>query len=82
MNPDSEGPYSRGMDLTKLVITYGGKWVGNFYDGGETDFVKVCKNLTYNELFRVVQVVANVDLTRFSIELRTLVDTGVRLRPA
>ncbi|KAK3189684.1 hypothetical protein Dsin_029245 [Dipteronia sinensis] len=33
-------------------------------------------------LFRVVQGVANVDLTRFAIELRTLVDTSVRLRPA
>ncbi|KAK2662228.1 hypothetical protein Ddye_000802 [Dipteronia dyeriana] len=45
-------------------------------------FVKVCRNLTYSELSRVVQGVANVDLTRFSIELRTLVDTGVRLRPS
>ncbi|KAK2641338.1 hypothetical protein Ddye_023101 [Dipteronia dyeriana] len=70
------------MDPTKLVITYGGKWVGNFYEGGETEFVKVCRNLSYSELSRVVQGVANVDLTRFSIELRTLVDTGVRLRPA
>ncbi|KAK2634566.1 hypothetical protein Ddye_029358 [Dipteronia dyeriana] len=67
---------------TKLVITYGGKWVGNFYEGGETEFVKVCRNLTYSELSRVVQGVTNVDLTRFSIELRTLVDTGVRLRSA
>ncbi|KAK2648636.1 hypothetical protein Ddye_016125 [Dipteronia dyeriana] len=64
------------MDPTKLVITYGGKWVGNFYEGGETEFVKVCRNLTYNELSRVVQGVTNVDLTRLSIELRTLVDTG------
>ncbi|KAK2655534.1 hypothetical protein Ddye_008586 [Dipteronia dyeriana] len=56
--------------------------VGNFYEGGETEFVKVCRNLTYSELSRVVQGVANVDLTRFSIELRTLVDTGVRLRLA
>ncbi|KAK2638662.1 hypothetical protein Ddye_026457 [Dipteronia dyeriana] len=70
------------MDPTKLVITYSGKWVGNFYEGSETEFVKVCRNLTYSELSRVVQGVANVDLTRFSIELRTLVDTGVRLRPA
>ncbi|KAK2638943.1 hypothetical protein Ddye_026738 [Dipteronia dyeriana] len=82
MNKDSEGPSSRGMDPTKLVITYGGKWVGNFYEGGETEFAKVCRNLTYSELSRVVQDVANIDLTRFSIELRTLVDTGVRLRPA
>ncbi|KAK2663450.1 hypothetical protein Ddye_002024 [Dipteronia dyeriana] len=65
------------MDPTKLVITYGGKWMGNFSEGGETVFVKVCKNLTYIELSRVVQSVANVDLTRFSIELRTLVDTGL-----
>ncbi|KAK2643814.1 hypothetical protein Ddye_019009 [Dipteronia dyeriana] len=82
MNKDSEGPSSRGMDLTKLVITYGGKWVGNFYEGGKTKFAKVCRNLTYSELSRVVQGVVNIDLTRFSIELRTLVDTGVRLRPA
>ncbi|KAK2661446.1 hypothetical protein Ddye_000020 [Dipteronia dyeriana] len=35
----------------------------------------------YGELSRDVQGVTNVDLTRFTIELRTLVDTGVRLRP-
>ncbi|KAK4857578.1 hypothetical protein QYF36_002974 [Acer negundo] len=70
------------MNLTKLVITFGGKWVGNFYKGGETNFVKVRRNLTYVELSRVVQSVANVDLTRFTIELRTLVDIGVRLRSA
>ncbi|TXG52692.1 hypothetical protein EZV62_021861 [Acer yangbiense] len=73
---------SEGNDPTKLVITYGGKWVGNFYEGGETEFLKVHKNLTYDELLRVVQGVANVDLRRFTIDLRTLVDTGVRLRPA
>ncbi|KAK2663136.1 hypothetical protein Ddye_001710 [Dipteronia dyeriana] len=82
MNPDSESPSSRGMDPTKLVITYGSKWMENFYEGGETEFVKVYKNLTYNELSRVLQGVANVDLTRFSIELRTLIDTRVRVRPA
>ena len=70
------------MDRTKLVITYGGKWVGNFYEGGETELKKVHRNLTYAELTRLVQGVANVDVTRFTIELRTLVDTGVRLRPA
>ncbi|KAK2646814.1 hypothetical protein Ddye_022009 [Dipteronia dyeriana] len=70
------------MDPTKLVITYGGEWVENFYEGGETEFVKVCRNLTYGKLSRVVQDITNVDLTRFTIELRTLVDTVVRLRPA
>ncbi|KAK2638396.1 hypothetical protein Ddye_026191 [Dipteronia dyeriana] len=70
------------MDPKKLVITYDGKWVGNLYEGGETEFVKICRNLTYSELSKVVQVVANVGLTRFSIELRTLVDTGVRFRLA
>ncbi|KAK0599605.1 hypothetical protein LWI29_006871 [Acer saccharum] len=73
---------SAGNDPKKLVITYGGKWVGNFYESGETEFLKVQKNLTYDELLRVVQGVANVDLRRFTIELRTLVDTDVRLRPA
>ncbi|KAK1553143.1 hypothetical protein Q3G72_029608 [Acer saccharum] len=71
-----------GMEPTKLVITYGGKWVGNFYEGGETELKKVNRNLTYAELSRLVQGVANIDLTRFTIDLRTLVDTGVRLRPA
>ncbi|TXG68965.1 hypothetical protein EZV62_003900 [Acer yangbiense] len=71
-----------GKDPTKLVITYGGKWVGNFYEGGETEFLKVHRNLSYDELLKVVQGVANVDLRRFTIELRTLVDTGVRFRPA
>ena len=70
------------MDRTKLVITYGGKWVGNFYEGGETELKKVHRNLTYAELTMLVQGVANVDVTRFTIELRTLVDTGVRLRPS
>ncbi|KAK1550745.1 hypothetical protein Q3G72_024002 [Acer saccharum] len=64
------------MESTKLVITYGGKWVENFYEGGETELKKVHRNLT------LVQGVANIDLTRFTIDLRTLVDTGVRLRPA
>ncbi|TXG69643.1 hypothetical protein EZV62_004578 [Acer yangbiense] len=81
-NRDDPGPSFGGKDPTKLVITYGGKWVGNFYEGGETEFLKVHKNLTYDELLRVVQGVANVDLRRFTIELRTLVDTSVRLRPA
>ncbi|KAK1581633.1 hypothetical protein Q3G72_007566 [Acer saccharum] len=72
----------KGMEPTKLVITYGGKWVGNFYEGGETELKKVNRNLTYAELSRLVQGVANIDLTRFTIDLRTLVDTGVRLRPA
>ncbi|KAK1555600.1 hypothetical protein Q3G72_028777 [Acer saccharum] len=72
----------KGKDPTKLVITYGGKWVGNFYEGGETEFLKVHRNLSYDELLRAVQGVANVDLRRFTIELRTLVDTGVRFRPA
>ncbi|TXG69381.1 hypothetical protein EZV62_004316 [Acer yangbiense] len=81
-NRDDPSPSFGGKDPTKLVITYGGKWVGNFYKGGETEFLKVHKNLTYDELLRVVQGVANVDLRRFTIELRTLVDTGVRLRPA
>ena len=54
----------------------------NFYEGGETEFLRVHRNLTYDELLMVVQGVANVDLKRFTIELRTLVDTGVRLRPA
>ncbi|KAK3219478.1 hypothetical protein Dsin_013448 [Dipteronia sinensis] len=53
-----------GMDPTKLVITYGGKWVENFYEGGETEFVKVRRNLTYAELSMVVQGIANVDLSR------------------
>ncbi|TXG60737.1 hypothetical protein EZV62_012100 [Acer yangbiense] len=81
MNQDAPGPSSRGMEPTKLVITYGGKWVGNFYEGGETELKKVNRNLTYAELSRLVQGVANIDLTRFTIDLRTLVDTGVRLRP-
>ncbi|TXG62181.1 hypothetical protein EZV62_013544 [Acer yangbiense] len=82
MNRDDPGPSLGGKDPTKLVITYGGKWVGNFYEGGETEFLKVHRNLSYDELLRVVQGVANVDLRRFTIELRTLVDTGVRFRPA
>ena len=56
--------------------------MGNFYEGGETELRKVRRNLTYAELSRLVEGVANVDLTKFSIDLRTLVDTGVRLRPA
>ncbi|KAK3230071.1 hypothetical protein Dsin_001952 [Dipteronia sinensis] len=56
--------------------------IGNFYEGGETDFVKVSRNSTYAELCREVQGIENVDITRFTIELRTLVDTSVRLRPA
>ena len=55
---------------------------GELYEGGETEFVKVYRNLTYAELSRVVQDVANVDLTRFTIEVRTLDYTGVRLRRA
>ena len=39
---------------------------------------KFVKNLTY----AVIQGVVNVELTRFTYELRTLVDTGVRLMPA
>ena len=56
--------------------------MGNFYEVGETEFLIVHRNLTYDELLRVVQGVANVDLRRFTIELRPLVDIGVRLRPA
>ncbi|TXG46823.1 hypothetical protein EZV62_026117 [Acer yangbiense] len=82
MNQDALGPSSRGMEPTKLVITYGGKWVGNFYEGGETELKKVNRTLTYAELSWLVQGIANIDLTRFTIDLRTLVDTGVRLRPA
>ncbi|TXG54031.1 hypothetical protein EZV62_019287 [Acer yangbiense] len=82
MNQDAPSPSSRGMEPTKLVITYGGKWVENFYEGGETELKKVNRNLTYAELSRLVQGVVNIDLTRFTIDLRTLVDTGVRLRPA
>ncbi|KAK3221293.1 hypothetical protein Dsin_008318 [Dipteronia sinensis] len=55
---------------------------GTFMRVVKQSIVKVHRNLTYAELCRVVQGVANVDLTRFTIELRTLVDTGVRLRPA
>ena len=56
--------------------------MGNFYEGGETELRKVRRNLTYAELSRLVEGVANVDLTKFTIDLRTLVDTSVRLRPA
>ncbi|TXG55486.1 hypothetical protein EZV62_020742 [Acer yangbiense] len=71
---DGQGPTAWGKDPTKLVITYGGKWVENFYESDETEFLKVHRNLTYNELVKVVQGVANIDLTRFTIVLRTLVD--------
>ena len=50
--------------------------MGNFYEGGETEFLRVHRNLTYDELLRV-QGVANVDLRRFTVELRTLIDIGV-----
>ncbi|TXG48290.1 hypothetical protein EZV62_027584 [Acer yangbiense] len=55
---------------------------GELLRGGETELKKDHRNLTYAELSRLVQGVANVDLTRFTIDLRTLIDTGVRLRLA
>ncbi|KAK0598680.1 hypothetical protein LWI29_036963 [Acer saccharum] len=75
----SSVPAQRKMDETRLIISHGGSWVGNYYDGGETEWALVPRGLTHNALVKAVQDVVNVDVARFNIELWSLVNTNSRL---
>ena len=49
------------MDYPKILITYGGNWKGNTYNGGLLEMFFMLLNLTYEILFMLVHGIDHVD---------------------
>ncbi|KAK3185021.1 hypothetical protein Dsin_032307 [Dipteronia sinensis] len=63
------------MGAKKLVIHHGGSWAANCYEGGMTKWVHVLIGLTYDDLVKLVQDVAKVEVHRSTLELCSLAFT-------
>ena len=69
----------RTMGDVKLYLIYGGIWVENKYNGGNTNMVFVDKTLTIYELLVKVHEIVVCDLDRFVYELVSVFDTDGRV---
>ncbi|KAK3205601.1 hypothetical protein Dsin_019647 [Dipteronia sinensis] len=66
------------MGDLRLLISHGGQWFGQNYEGGDFEMAFVPPNLTYDGLIKTVEDIVTFDSSSFSIELRDIMNTSGR----
>ncbi|KAK2645962.1 hypothetical protein Ddye_021157 [Dipteronia dyeriana] len=64
--------------IRELLISYGGQWFGQNYEGGDSKIVFVPPDLTYHWLMNRIEDILRIDSTTFNIELRAVMTTSGR----
>ncbi|KAK2658094.1 hypothetical protein Ddye_011146 [Dipteronia dyeriana] len=66
------------MRELRLLISYGGQWFGQNYEGGDSEMVFVPPDLTYHGLMNRIEDIVRIDSSTFNIELRVVMTTSGR----
>ncbi|KAK3218690.1 hypothetical protein Dsin_012660 [Dipteronia sinensis] len=66
------------MGDLRLLISHGGQWFGQNYEGGDSEMAFVPPDLTYNGLIKTVEDIVTFDSSTFNIELRAIMNTSGR----
>ncbi|KAK3224783.1 hypothetical protein Dsin_004645 [Dipteronia sinensis] len=68
----TSSPASRLIGDLRLLISNGGQWFGQNYEGGDSEMAFVPPDLTYDGLIKTMEDIVTFDSSSFSTELRAI----------